>query len=75
MMKRADQLQGWAAIARFLGQPVATAQRWAKSAMPVAKQGRYVYASKDELSHWLGREAGTQEAVRIASENEELVPI
>ena len=40
--------------------------------MPVAKQGRYVYASKDELSHWLGREAGTQEAVRIASENEEL---
>ncbi|PYX04600.1 MAG: hypothetical protein DMG85_17235 [Acidobacteria bacterium] len=28
-------LKGWQQIAKFLGQPVATSQRWAKSGMPV----------------------------------------
>jgi hypothetical protein len=65
-MKRAKQhkstepgplLQGWKTIAQFLGQPVVTAQRWAKSGMPVTRQGRYTVANREELSRWLGRES------------------
>lgn len=56
-------LQGWSQIAEFLGQPVAVAQRWAKSGMPVRREGRYTVASPDELRKWLGREAGTKEPV------------
>jgi hypothetical protein len=51
-------LTGWASIARFLGQPIAVAERWAKEGMPVQRKGRYVAASADELSKWLGRESG-----------------
>ncbi len=61
------ELRGWKAIAEFLGQPVATAQRWGKSGMPVARKGRYMEASPEELSRWLGRESGKDEAVRIAT--------
>jgi hypothetical protein len=35
-------LKGWQQIAAFLGQPVSVAQRWAKTGMPVARQGRFV---------------------------------
>jgi hypothetical protein len=35
-------LRGWNQIATYLGQPVATAQRWAKSGMPVRKLGRVI---------------------------------
>jgi hypothetical protein len=58
-------LTGWPAIAHFLGQPIAVAQRWAKDGMPVERKGRYMTGSRDELSKWLGREAGTRQPVRI----------
>lgn len=64
-------LKGWAQIAAFLGQPIAVAQRWAKSGMPVARQGRYMTASEDDLNHWLARESGVP-ATRIASGNGDL---
>jgi hypothetical protein len=47
-----EALKGWQQIAKFLGQPVATAQRWAKSGMPVARQGRYVTAVPEDLNRW-----------------------
>jgi hypothetical protein len=52
------ELQGWKAIADYLGQPVSVVQRWAKSGMPVRRKRRYVTASSDELSAWLGKESG-----------------
>jgi len=55
-----EALKGWHRIAKFLGQPVATAQRWAKSGMPVTRQGRYVTAVPEELNRWLSRESGAQ---------------
>jgi hypothetical protein len=65
------QLKGWQEIAKFLGQPVAVAQRWTKSGMPVQKRGRYVYSSRDELNRWLGRESAG-EPVQIATEGTNL---
>src|SRR5256885_10996919 len=67
-----ERLKGWNEIARFLGQPVAVAQRWARSGMPVAHEGRFMYASPDELSQYLGREAGLDVPVHIATENMDL---
>jgi hypothetical protein len=60
------RLEGWAAIAHFLGQPTAAAQRWAKDGMPVAREGRHVTADPAALSAWLGRESGVHRAVHIA---------
>jgi hypothetical protein len=62
----ADELKGGQQIAAFLGQPVAVAQRWAKSGMPVEKRGRKVYSSPEELNRWLGRESAG-EPVQIAT--------
>ncbi|HEY7352483.1 MAG TPA: hypothetical protein VH596_06910 [Terriglobales bacterium] len=67
----AGQLKGWHQIATFLGQPVAVAQRWAKSGMPVKKEGRYVFSSREELNRWLGRESDG-EPVQIATEGSDL---
>lgn len=67
-----ERLKGWNEIASFLGQPVAVAQRWAKSGMPLTREGRFMYASRDELSRFLGREAGLNVAVHIATENMDL---
>jgi phage terminase Nu1 subunit (DNA packaging protein) len=64
------ELQGWREISEFLGLPVAVAQRWAKSGMPVHHGGRLVYAQREELNQWLGKEA--QGPARIASETEDL---
>jgi len=58
-----DHLRGWSQIAKFLSQPVAVAQRWAKSGMPVRREGRYAVASRDELRKWLGRESGAREPI------------
>src|SRR6267154_5735715 len=66
---QADRLKGWTDIASFLGQPVAVAQRWARSGMPVTREGRFMYASREELSGYLGREAGLDVPVHIAREN------
>lgn len=67
-----ERLKGWNEIARFLGQPVAVAQRWARSGMPVTREGRFMYASREELSGYLGREAGLDVPVHIATENMDL---
>lgn len=64
-------LRGWTAIAKFLGQPVAVAQRWAKDGMPVQRNGRSMTACPDELSRWLGQEAGAGEPVHVAQEHDE----
>ena len=67
-----NELKGWQDIATFLGQPVAVAQRWARSeGMPTKRKGRYVYASREELNHWLGRESAG-EPVQIATEDTDL---
>ena len=68
-----ESLKGWAAIAKFLGQPVATVQRWGTEGMPLTRIGRYVAASPAELERWLTREAGTKETVHIPSENTDLL--
>jgi len=69
--KESDSLKGWQQIATFLGQPVSVAQRWAKSGIPVTRESRNVYATPEELNHWLGRESAG-EPVRIASESIDL---
>jgi len=66
-----DSLKGWQQIAAFLGQPISVAQRWAASGMPVEKQGRYVYSSREELNRWLGRESAG-EPVQIATASADL---
>ncbi len=66
-----DRLRGWQQIAKFLGQPVAVAQRWAKSDMPVRREGRYVTATPDELNRWLGTQA-SGEPVEIATGSADL---
>jgi hypothetical protein len=67
-----ERLTGWNEIARFLGQPVAVAQRWARSGMPVNREGRFMCASPLELSQYLGREAGLNVPVHIATEKMDL---
>jgi len=67
-----ERLKGWNEIAIFLGQPAALVQRWARSGMPVAREGRFMYATREELSRHLGREAGLDVPVHIATENMDL---
>jgi hypothetical protein len=66
------ELQGWQEIAEFLGLPVATAQRWERSGMPVHRGGRYVYALPDELNGWLGKESHSGSPVHLATESTDL---
>ena len=40
--------------------------------MPVAREGRFMYATREELSGYLGREAGLEVPVHIATENMDL---
>jgi hypothetical protein len=63
-------LKGWQHIAEFLGQPISVAQRWARTGMPVRREGRFVAASPEQLNKWLGREAG--EPVHVATEEADL---
>jgi hypothetical protein len=75
MPKKADsskELQGWGEIAEFLGLPVATAQQWQKSGMPVHRGGRYVYTNPDELNCWLNSDSPSRFPAHIASANEDL---
>jgi phage terminase Nu1 subunit (DNA packaging protein) len=69
---QAAELKGWKQIAEYLAQPVPTVQRWAKSGMPVRREGRFMVASQEELSRWLGRESGAKQPVRIATDNADL---
>ena len=65
-------LKSWKQISEFLGQPTAVAQRWVGEGMPVRKEGRYVTASPEELSRWLGKESGTTQSVHIATDTTDL---
>jgi hypothetical protein len=67
-----ERLKGWSEITSFLGEPVAVAQRWARSGMPVTRENRFMYASREELSGYLGREAGLDVPVHVATENMDL---
>jgi hypothetical protein len=69
--KESGPLKGWQQIADFLGQPSSVAQRWAKSGMPVTREGRRVHASPDELNRWLVDESAG-EPVQIATETADL---
>ena len=71
--KPEESLKGWAAIAKFLSQPVSTVQRWANEGMPLTRIGRYVAASPADLERWLTREAGAKETLHIPDENTDLV--
>ena len=74
-MRKKEQpraLKGWKEIAGYLAQPVSTVQRWAKTGMPVRREGRFTVATPEELNRWLGREAGKKEPVHIATDNSDL---
>ncbi len=64
------ELQGWKAIADYLGQPISVVQRWAKSGMPVNRKGRYITASPDDLRAWLGKEEGIGVPAYISTDEE-----
>jgi phage terminase Nu1 subunit (DNA packaging protein) len=66
-------LKGWGEIAEFLGQTPSVAQRWQNEGMPVTREGRFVYASPEDLTAWVGTERGKREPVHIAGEGEDLV--
>ena len=66
-----ESLKGWSEIAKFLGQPVSVAERWAKSGMPIKREGRHITASPAELNTWLGRESEVG-PVHIATETADL---
>jgi phage terminase Nu1 subunit (DNA packaging protein) len=67
------RLKGWGEIAEFLGQTPSVAQRWQNEGMPVSREGRFVSASPEDLTAWVGTERGQKEPIRIASEGEDLL--
>ena len=69
--KESGSLNGWQQIGAFLGQPTSVVQRWAKSGMPVTREGRRVQASPDELNRWLVDESAG-EPVQIATDSTDL---
>jgi hypothetical protein len=50
-------LKGWKAIGEYLGVGAASAQHWAKTGMPVRKEGRFIVADVEGLRSWLGEQA------------------
>jgi hypothetical protein len=70
---KSQVLKGWGKIAEFLGQTPAVAQRWQKAGMPVTHEGRFVHASPEELTAWIGTESGKTEPLHIANPGEDLV--
>jgi hypothetical protein len=68
----AGRLQGWRAIADYLAMPVTTAQRWARSGMPVRREGRFTVADADELRRWLGSESKMPAPAHIATNQADL---
>jgi len=69
--ENADLLKGWQQIAAFLGQPISVAERWVHEDMRVERKGRFVYALREKLSHWLGRKS-SGEPVHISGESTDL---
>ena len=64
-------LKGWQQISAFLGQRVNVAQRWAKSGMPIVRDGRSITATPADLNSWLAREAGG-EPLHVSTERDDL---
>ncbi len=67
-----QRLQGWKAIADYLALPVATAQRWGRSGMPVRREGRFTVADPTQLRDWLGKESDMPAAAHIATNQADL---
>lgn len=65
-------LKGWTAIARFLGIPVATAQRWASEGMPVRREGRFTVADREAVSAWLGRESHMSKPAHVMTKDADM---
>lgn len=61
------QLKGWKAIADYLAIGTSAAQRWAKTGMPVKREGRFTVANVDELREWLGRESHMEKPAYVAT--------
>ena len=68
-----SSLQGWNAIAKFLGQTAVGSPRWHESGMPVEYLGRRVSGVPEELRRWVGTDAGKSKPVHIAREQETLL--
>jgi phage terminase Nu1 subunit (DNA packaging protein) len=66
------ELKGWAEIAQYLGLPVATAQRWASSGMPVKRSGRNVVSSTEELTKWLGSQSSKKADLHLTTGESDL---
>src|SRR5579872_3030380 len=67
------RLVGWSAIAKYLGQTPAVAQRWHESGMPVEHNGRRVSAAPEDLTRWVGTESGKTKPVHISDQQENLL--
>jgi len=61
------KLQGWKAIANYLGISASAAQRWAEGGMPVRREGRFTVADPEDLRRWLGRESHMPEPAHIVT--------
>lgn len=66
-------LRGWANIAKFLGMPVSTVERWAKEGMPVRRAGRNVVAVPKELNRWLQRTTGEPVGTHVVTPESDLM--
>ncbi len=67
--KSGQTLKGWKAIGQYLGVGAASAQQWAKSGMPVRREGRFVVADADALREWLGRESHMPGPAHVLTDN------
>jgi hypothetical protein len=65
-------LKGWAAIARYLGIPVATAHRWASEGMPVRREGRFTVGDREAVSAWVGRESHMPKPAHVMTKDADL---
>ena len=65
-------LQGWTAIARYLGIPVATAHRWASEGMPIRREGRFTVADREAVSTWLGRESHMPRPAHVMTQDADM---
>jgi hypothetical protein len=68
----ATTLKGWKAIAGYLGLTPATAQHWAKSGMPVTREGRYTTADPAAIQAWIGRESHMPKPAHVITGNADI---
>jgi hypothetical protein len=68
----AAPLKGWKAIAGYLGLTPATAQHWAKSGMPVKREGRFTTADPAEIQAWIGRESHMPKPAHVMTKDADL---